>query len=81
MAAVLFCGCHMLFVCKAGIVFFHGGILLMMASELVTHYVAEEANLTVSEGESKNYAEDIREAELVVFDPSAPDRDRVVAVP
>ncbi len=80
-AGVLFCGCHILFARKAGIVLLHGGILLMMSSELITHVAAEEGNLTVSEGESKNWVEDIRTSELAVIDPSQPGHDRVVAVP
>jgi hypothetical protein len=80
-AGVLFFGCQMLFGRKAGIVLLHGGVLLMMSSELLTHYGAEEANLTVSEGESRNYAEDIRVSELAFIDSSGAESDRVVAVP
>lgn len=80
-AAVLFAGCHMLFARKAGIVLLHGGVLLMMLSELVTHFVAEEAHMTLSEGETSNSVQDQREAELAIVDPSDPAHDKVVAVP
>ena len=80
-AAVLFMGCKVLFGRKAGIVLLHSGIVLMMFSELVTAKTAHEASMTVYEGQSVNYVEDSRSTELAVIDPSAPDRDDVVAVP
>jgi hypothetical protein len=80
-AVVLFMGCKMLFGRKAGIVLLHSGIVLMMFSELVTAKTAHEASMSVYEGQSINYVEDSRGAELAVIDPSGPASDDVVAVP
>jgi hypothetical protein len=80
-AVVLFAGCRMLFARKAGIVLLHGGIVLMMLSELTTALVAEEGRMTLYEGQRVNYATVIQKVELAVVDPSSPDHDDVVVVP
>jgi hypothetical protein len=80
-AAVLFFACHMLFGRKAGIVLLHGGILLMMASEIITAKMAVETRMSIAEGESVNWAQDTRVAELAIVDGSDPKVDHVVAVP
>ncbi|HEX7897263.1 MAG TPA: cytochrome c biogenesis protein ResB [Planctomycetota bacterium] len=80
-AAVLFFGCHMVFGRKAGIVLLHGGVVLMMASEIITAFSAVETRMSIAEGESSNWAQDTRTSELAIVDPSDPKVDRVVAVP
>lgn len=79
--AVLFVACWLLFQRKAGIVLLHLGVVILMLSELFTSVLAEEGNMTIFEGQSINYVEDNREAELAIIDGSDPSTDDVVAVP
>ena len=80
-AVVLFWGCRMVFGRKAGIVLLHGGIVLMMISELITAKAAVEGRMRISEGSYRNYVFDTRETELAVVDGSDPASDRVTVVP
>jgi len=66
---------------RVGIILTHLGVILLLVGEFVTGFAAEEGNMTIREGESANYVEDIRTAELAVVDPSDPDEDYVVVVP
>ena len=77
----LFLGCYLLFAKKAGIVLLHGGIIMMMISELVTGLFAEESMMTIHEGESANHALVQRKMELAIIDSSDPKEDDVVVVP
>ncbi len=74
-------GCVLVFRKRAGIVLLHGGIGLMMLSELLVGTYAVEAQMHLAEGETTNYVHDIRETELAIIDPTDPDEDRVVAIP
>lgn len=65
-AALTFAGCWMLFKQRAGIVLLHAGIGLLMVGELVTDLAAVEGRMTVPEGGTSNYAEDIRTSELAI---------------
>jgi hypothetical protein len=80
-AAVLFVGCWLLFRRKAGIVLLHTGIVILMFSELYTGELAEEGTMSIHEGQSVNYVEDNRSAELAIIDESNPTADDVVVVP
>ncbi len=80
-AAVLFVACWLLFRRKAGIVLLHAGIVILMLSELFTSLMAEEGQMSISEGQKVNYVEDNRHAELAIIDGSNPDKDDVVVVP
>ena len=71
----------MVFRKRAGIVLLHGGVALMMCSELWTGLTANEAQMRIAEGETANFASDIRTTELAVIDHSNPDHDRVTVVP
>jgi len=66
---------------RAGILLTHAGLILLLAGELVTGLFAVEWQMTIDEGQSANYAQDIREAELAIVDPSPEDHDNVVIVP
>ncbi|MEQ8846209.1 cytochrome c biogenesis protein CcsA [Botrimarina sp.] len=80
-AAVLtFAGCWMVFRQRAGIVLLHTGIALLMVGELVTHLSAVEGVMTVPEGATVNFAEDIRRVELAVVTDEG-DAERVTVVP
>ncbi|HEX2477455.1 MAG TPA: cytochrome c biogenesis protein ResB, partial [Lacipirellulaceae bacterium] len=78
---VLFIGCLMVFRKRGGIVTIHGGIALMMLSQVMTGFQAQESLMTVSEGAASNYSQDIRTAELAVIDQSHAGHDHVTVVP
>jgi len=66
---------------RMGIILTHLGVILLLVGEFVTGALAEEGNMTIDEGASANYVEDIRTAELSIIDPSDPNMDRVVVIP
>ncbi len=66
---------------RAGILLTHAGLILLLAGELVTGLFAVEWQMTIMEGESADYAVDIRQVELAVVDPSPQKHDNVVIVP
>lgn len=66
---------------RAGMILVHFGIILLIVGELVTALFANENNMSIMEGGTVNYAEDIRETELAVIDRSDPREDHVVVVP
>ncbi len=80
-ALVLLVGCYLVFGRRAGIVLLHGGIGLMMFSELFTGLHAEEGHMQIVEGQTVNFAEDYRSTELAILDQSDPEQDRVIVVP
>jgi ABC-type transport system involved in cytochrome c biogenesis permease subunit len=80
-SVVLWVGCRMVFAKRAGIVLLHGGIALMMFSELYTSQYAVEARVRFVEGQTVSYAEDIRDVELALVDKSDPEVDETVVVP
>jgi ABC-type transport system involved in cytochrome c biogenesis permease subunit len=78
---VLYIGCLLVFRRRGGIVTLHGGIALMMLSQVVTGFQAQESLMTISEGASSNYSEDVRSSELAVIDRSHAGHDHVTVVP
>jgi hypothetical protein len=80
-AVVLWVGCLLLFEKRAGIVLLHGGIILMLVSEVVTGYWAVEGQMRIPEGETMNYITHNRVAELAITDRSDEDQDHVVVIP
>jgi hypothetical protein len=78
---VLLAGCWPIFGKRAGIVLLHGGVGLMMFSELWVGKTAVEAQMHIVEGETVNFVQDIRTNELAVIDASEPDTEKVVAIP
>jgi ABC-type transport system involved in cytochrome c biogenesis permease subunit len=80
-AIVLLVGCILVFRKRAGIVLLHGGIALIMLTELFTAVVAEESQMVIGEGDTANFSSDIRTSELAVVDHSPGDHDRVTVVP
>ena len=66
---------------RAGIIITHAGLILLLSGELVTGLFAVEWNMTIDEGQSVDFAEDIREVELAVVDPAPAEHDSVVVVP
>lgn len=66
---------------RFGIILIHVGIILLLVGELVTALYAVEGNLSIDEGSSSNFTEDIREAELAIVDRSNPDYDKIAVIP
>lgn len=66
---------------RTGIIISHLGVILLLVGEFVTGAAAEEGNMTIDEGGSSNYTEDIRSSELAVTDRSSDKDDLVVVVP
>ncbi|MFA9478380.1 cytochrome c biogenesis protein ResB [Phycisphaerales bacterium AB-hyl4] len=67
---------------RIGIITLHLGIIVLLLGEFVTGLFAEEGLMTILEGESAQYVEDVREAELVILDRSGDDeQDRVTVIP
>ena len=66
---------------KLGIHLTHAGLIIMLAGGLFTDLFTIESHMRLSGGETKNYSEDSRRAELAVIDLSHADWDQVTAVP
>ena len=81
-AGILLVGCILTFRKRAGIVLLHARRGLIMANELVVHFLHKEEQMTIPEGRSVNYASDIRQAELTIVDKNASaTEDDVLVVP
>ena len=65
---------------RAGIILLHAGLILLLIGELVTGMFAVEWQMRINEGETVNYAQDIRSVELAVVDPSPAEHDNTVVV-
>ena len=66
---------------RVGVLVLHAGLIVLLAGEFVTGFMADEGLMAIDEGESSSFVEDVREAELAVIDPSNPEHDRVITVP
>ena len=79
---ILLIGCILTFKRRGGVVLIHAGLALMMFGEgFVSWYVVEE-RMRISEGQTVNFAMDIRETELAIVDRAyAADTEEVIAVP
>ncbi len=66
---------------KSGIVLTHVGLILLLVGELLTGLWQEEFAMRIDEGETKNYAESYRHAELAIADITEASFDDVVVVP
>lgn len=80
-ALVLLAGCVLLFRKRCGVVLLHGGIALVMLNELVVYTTHVEQQMTIEEGHSANFAQDIREYELVLIDRSGDEFDNEIIIP
>jgi ABC-type transport system involved in cytochrome c biogenesis permease subunit len=86
---VLLLGCNLLFEKRGGIALLHFGVALLMFSELQVGLIARENSLALVEGETLDFARDIRERELAIIhkpqtppNPDEPEKtDSVVVVP
>ncbi|MFG0307246.1 MAG: cytochrome c biogenesis protein CcsA [Phycisphaerales bacterium JB040] len=66
---------------RVGVLVLHAGLIVLLAGEFVTGFFAQEGLMSIDEGASASFVEDIREVELAVIDPAGADHDRVVTVP
>lgn len=66
---------------RIGIIVTHLGVILLLVGEFVTGFAAREGNMTIREGETVNFVEDIRSSEFSIVDQSDPVDDLVVIVP
>jgi ABC-type transport system involved in cytochrome c biogenesis permease subunit len=79
--APLLAGCMLLFKKRAGVLLIHIGIALVMFSELMVTKTAVESQISMAEGETVDWARDIRFVELAFVDHSPKDHDNVVVIP
>lgn len=83
-AIILLIGCILLFERRAGVVVLHAGIGLMMFGQWFVSTNDVEEQIKIGEGETTNYAQDIRSVELAVIRPASAEhdgKDDVVAIP
>ncbi|MAE62468.1 MAG: ResB protein required for cytochrome C biosynthesis [Planctomycetaceae bacterium] len=66
---------------KLGMQLIHIGLIILLISELITGLFAVEGQMSIDEGSSSNFVEDIRTFEFAVIDPRHPDDDFVTAFP
>ncbi len=66
---------------KAGIWMVHLGLILLLLGQLGTDLLSRESGMHLREGDTRNYSETERQAELAVLDATEPDMDKVVAIP
>jgi len=66
---------------KIGIWLTHAGLVLLLAGGFLTSLFQKEFELSLDEGQTKNYSESNRDCELAVVDTTDPQVDHVVAIP
>ena len=66
---------------RLGVILIHVGLILLIVGELWSSLVKIETRMTIDVGQKINFAEDIREVELAVIDPSPADHDHVTIIP
>jgi len=66
---------------KAGIWITHLGLILLLVGELMSGLLQKDYDLTLDNGQTKNYSESERDNELAVVDTTDPKFDQVVAIP
>ena len=66
---------------KMGLWMVHVGLILLLLGQLLTDLLSRESTLHLRNGETRNYSETERDAELAVVDTTDPNADKVVAIP
>lgn len=66
---------------KAGLILTHLGLLLLLAGEFLSGLWQEDFRMSLTEGQTGQYAESFYHNELAIADVSAADRDAVTAIP
>ncbi len=66
---------------RLGLILIHGGIAIILVGQAITDAFRLDGSVQLVEGQTKAYAESDREFELALVDRTAPDHDRVYAIP
>jgi hypothetical protein len=66
---------------KSGIWITHAGLILLLLGELVSGLVQRDFQMSLGEGETKNYSESSRRNEVAIIDATDPGFDEVVSIP
>jgi hypothetical protein len=66
---------------KAGILVLHAGVILLLLGQLLASLFQEESQIRLDQGATTNYSVSYYHDELAVIDTSAPEFDRVIAIP
>jgi len=67
---------------KAGIVFLHSGLILLLVGQLFADiFIDRESQMRLDQGQTKNYSESLYHDELAIIDTSGNDSDRVISIP
>ena len=81
-ALVLLAGFIMVFKKRGGVVLIHAGIALMMFNEVLVHVEHIETQMSIEEGETVNFAEDVRSIELAIVDTTSdPNNNKEILIP
>lgn len=72
---------RLLFGQRTGIVVAHGGLLVLLLSEIITGLFAVEGNMRIREGEASNFVEHDRAPEIAIVDRSHPEHDTEYVIP
>ncbi len=66
---------------KSGIWMTHLGLVILLVGELLSGLWQHDYQMSLNQGETKNYAESFRDNELAIIDATDPKTDEVVAIP
>ena len=81
-ALTLMVACLFLYGKRGGIILLHGGMILLLLSELITTISHREGTILIPEGSSANFIDDSLKHELVLIDrSSAGEFDQVLTIP
>ena len=80
-ALILLLGCVLVFGARGSNLLTHGGLALLMFGQFYVGRYDVEEQMTIQEGETVRFAQDIRQTELAIVDPSSEDADDVVVIP
>ncbi|MBF2055467.1 MAG: cytochrome c biogenesis protein ResB [Candidatus Sericytochromatia bacterium] len=66
---------------KIGLTVIHAGLILLLVGEGLTGIFAKESHMSIDEGSSSNYSEDIRHPELAFVESADAETDLVTVIP
>lgn len=66
---------------RAGVMVLHAGLVVLLIGEFATAMLADEGLMSIDEGSTVSYVEDVRSSELAIIDNSDTSFDRIVTVP
>lgn len=66
---------------KIGLAILHLGIVLLLLGQILTDVLSQESVMHLRDGQTKNYSESERNAELAVLDTTDTNSEKVVAIP